>query len=369
MARVTTTGSSKKKPAVLGKRLVPRDPGAVVPAWARAIGVTRVARVTGLDRCGVEVACAIRPAGQLLQVSNGKGRTFEDAKVSALSEALELWVSENVDPQRIHWLAEEPSAEFWPSELIAGFEGVGRDRSVVQPWAKAERLDQRGHVFVPASHVWCPPTGGVSVGLRTTAFTANGIGAHLNPSRARWHGLLEILEREALCRTIPDGWTPDLLSSQALRFEHGLLPALEGQGMRIHCIDATPPGWPIPVVAVLIADTDTRAPPLAAGYACRATGAEAAQAAFFEACQSRLTEIHGAREDVEHEQVEVPAWVLARQIPGRRISELPVWRGSLRALLKAMGVAAAAVDLSPAGFPLSVARVFVPGSRVSELLL
>src|SRR5271155_3796337 len=100
-------------PTGLGHRLIPRDRSADVPAWARAIGVTRVARVTGLDRCGVEVACAIRPAGQVLQVSNGKGTTFRDAKAAALSEALELWSCENVDAAQLHWLSEGSSTEFW----------------------------------------------------------------------------------------------------------------------------------------------------------------------------------------------------------------------------------------------------------------
>jgi len=43
---------------------------------ARRLGVTRTARITGLDRLGIEVACAVRPLGHILQVSNGKGGTF-----------------------------------------------------------------------------------------------------------------------------------------------------------------------------------------------------------------------------------------------------------------------------------------------------
>jgi hypothetical protein len=34
-----------------------------------------------------------------------------------------------------------------------------------------------------------------------------------------------------------------------------------------------------------------------------------------------------------------------------------------------MGLAAAAVDLTPRGAPVHVTRVFVPGFRMSELLL
>lgn len=352
----------------LGAHLLARDGGAEVPAWARAIGVTRVARVTGLDRCGVEVACAIRPAGQLLQVSNGKGRTFAQAKASALSEALELFALENPDPARLGWRVEEPGPAYWPGELLTG-EGPRRSRAVAQPWADAERLDTRGRVQIPASLVWCPGEGGAPVGLRTAAFTANGVGANVRRGPARWHALLELCEREALTRTFARGWTPRHLRERGLSFAHPLVPALEAQGMRVHLVDATPDGWPVPVVAAAIVDPGTGAPPLAAGYACRLSGTAAAEAALFEACQSRLTEIHGAREDVEQAPLEVPAWLRRGRTSPRAAEGLPRFSGSIAMLLKALGVAAAAVDVTPPGCPLSVQRVFVPGFRISGLLV
>lgn len=208
----------------LGTRLLPVDPSTKLPAWARTIGVTRVARVTGLDRCGVEVACAIRPTGQVLQVSNGKGRTFADAKVAALSEALELWSCEQVVPEHLR---------------------LRKQGNAIVPFAKAERLDRRGEVFIPAASVWCP-AGPISVGLRNVPWTANGIGAHPDAEQARWHGLLELFEREALCQLFPDGWTPGLLSKRGVRFEHDIAEPLRERGLRVHCVDATPLGWPIP---------------------------------------------------------------------------------------------------------------------------
>src|SRR5438552_11840201 len=67
----------------------------------RSLGVTRVARVTGLDRLGVEVACAVRPGGHVLQISNGKGLTWAQARASALSEAAELWAAERVPEEEL----------------------------------------------------------------------------------------------------------------------------------------------------------------------------------------------------------------------------------------------------------------------------
>src|SRR5918911_2449947 len=67
-------------------------------ALAAALGVTRVARVTGLDRTGVEVACAVRPGGHVLQVTNGKGETSAAAARGALLESAELAAAERVAP-------------------------------------------------------------------------------------------------------------------------------------------------------------------------------------------------------------------------------------------------------------------------------
>jgi ribosomal protein S12 methylthiotransferase accessory factor len=65
-------------------------------AVAARIGVTRLGRITGLDRAGIEVACAVRPRGHVLQVSNGKGETFAAARRGALMEAAELAFAEEV---------------------------------------------------------------------------------------------------------------------------------------------------------------------------------------------------------------------------------------------------------------------------------
>ncbi|MFM2153669.1 MAG: hypothetical protein RL199_2104, partial [Pseudomonadota bacterium] len=93
------------------------------------------------------------------------------------------------------------------------------------------------------------------------------------------------------------------------------------------------------------------------------------EAALFEACQSRLTDIHGAREDVSPGETEVPDWLAHRGRPRRTVDALPVWRGGMRSLLRSMGLAAASVDMAPPGSPLAVERVFVPGYRISELVL
>src|SRR3954468_8685473 len=78
-----------------------------------ALGVTRVARVTGPDRAGVEVACAVRPGGHVLQISNGKGESWEEARASALSGAAELWAAERPPSQLLFASARELGERAW----------------------------------------------------------------------------------------------------------------------------------------------------------------------------------------------------------------------------------------------------------------
>src|ERR1700712_2656075 len=59
-----------------------------------ALGITRLARQTGLDRIGVPCFSAIRPAGLTLSVSQGKGHDDDAAMASALMEAAEYAIAE-----------------------------------------------------------------------------------------------------------------------------------------------------------------------------------------------------------------------------------------------------------------------------------
>src|SRR3954464_7521247 len=74
------------------------------PAMRRA-GITRIADLTGLDDLGIPVAAAIRPLGKSLATQQGKGLTFEAARVSALMESLETWTAEELCIPRVRGAA------------------------------------------------------------------------------------------------------------------------------------------------------------------------------------------------------------------------------------------------------------------------
>src|SRR4051794_16365500 len=57
----------------------------------RALGITRVADITGLDTLGIPVCQAIRPNSRALSVSQGKGLSHAGARASAVMESVEMY--------------------------------------------------------------------------------------------------------------------------------------------------------------------------------------------------------------------------------------------------------------------------------------
>jgi ribosomal protein S12 methylthiotransferase accessory factor len=298
----------------------PSSTAAALRRLQQLIGVTRVADVTSLDRAGVRVCCAIRPAGHILQVSNGKG---VHAEPSALSEAAELWAAEQPEPER--WTFRDGIA-----------------------WVRAERLDAAGELWVPAQSVWCLPAGSPSMGPQRERWTSNGLAAHSKLERALLHGLLEVIERHAL----PDGWTGR---------EPGVAAPFDVPGFTVRAYDLTPPRCPVPVAGALVESEGV----LTAGYAARLDADDAVRAACEEAFQSRLTDVQGAREDVAHRAQEIPPW-LSRRPAQHRMKDSRCT--NLRSLAKALKRPVAYVELVPGLLPLRVVKVVVPGFEVSELL-
>ncbi len=411
-------------------------PDPATAALARAISVTRIARVTGLDRSGVEVAAAIRPGGHVLQVSNGKGDTFAEAARGAVAEAAELWA------------AERPVVHAWGSArevaLATGarVEPLGApDDPARRPWTAGRDLATGAPVLVPAAAVFCAPAGSPLLGGAPAPWTSNGMGAHPDRALALLHALLEAVERDRLARALPEGFTerevrarlvdPATLARAAPRTA-ARVRDLEARGFRVHLLDlgddgaagplspalspaprgrggdaaalasrergrdladrlpSPPPGErgrergrsrsvPLPTAAALLVDSAHSPVPLTAGYACRLAPDDALDAALLEAAQSRLTEIHGAREDVlhgdRHGAAALAAWCAAAR-PARDAGAMPSARArthpaAVRAVLRRLDAAgfrrAIGVELSaPAGH--HVVRAIVPGLLLSELL-
>jgi ribosomal protein S12 methylthiotransferase accessory factor len=79
------------------RTVAPEETVARLKPLLPALGITRVANVTGLDRIGVPVVMVCRPNSRSIAVSQGKGLTLAAAKASGLMEATETFHAERID--------------------------------------------------------------------------------------------------------------------------------------------------------------------------------------------------------------------------------------------------------------------------------
>ncbi len=371
-------------------------------ALLRALGVTRIARVTGLDRSGVEVACAVRPLGHVLQVCNGKGETFEQAAVGALLEAAELWGAERVDSAQLAFGSKEEVAAGFPGQVWGAEElgGAGPHARRLLPsahlrcaWRRGVELFTGSPVLVPARAVHCPPPGALPLGPAVVTWSSNGSGAYPERSAALLHALLEAAERDQLARALPEGFTPEqveqaMLSPSSVRRAaprtSRWVQALEARGFDVFLFDLSAPGaLGLPVAGALLVERAGGPVGLTAGYACALGRDRALLAALLEAAQSRLTDIHGAREDVQASDAKADEALIGacRRVKARRSAQampelLAAGAGgaatSVKRVLGRLRAAgyrrAAAFDLAPPQLPLCVVKVVAPGMEVSPLL-
>ncbi|MGQ0506731.1 MAG: YcaO-like family protein [Myxococcaceae bacterium] len=341
-----------------------------IDTLASRVGVSRVARVTGLDRSGVEVACAVRPRGHVLQVCNGKGKDRESARRSAVMEAAELYCAETIDPSTLWW----GTLSGWRKQGVAawGLHELGSAGELIDArfvdarcaWREGENLHTGAPVLIPSVAVHCPPPGTLLLGPAAVRWTSNGMGAHPDRARAVEHALLETIERHSLAKTLANGWGPKVMRARRLAMSS---KEVLGEDPNVYVFDVSSE-LAVPVAAAIVLDVDGPVP-LTAGYSAGLTWEDAIDGAVLEAVQSRLTDVHGAREDISRMPAPhvraLTGWL--HGLPEGR--SRPLCRHVSKPLLKHLrGARACAVELGPSDLGVSVVKVIVPSFAVSGLL-
>ena len=365
--RFTAGTHRRETPATTLRRLAPR---------LAEFGVTRVARLTGFDRTGVEVYAAVRPDARGLSVANGKGVDARAARLSAVMEAVE------------RWHAERPllPLHFGEAGDLAGVaaavdpDTLPRRRPVAPgplTWAMATDLASGRPTLVPFDLVhtcWL-------AALPDPPFLASthGLASGTHPVEAALHGLCELVEADAvaLFERLPvearaaRRIDPGTVDAPAVA---GLLDRLGNRGFAAVLWDAT---TDVGLATVLCALTDTAAPrsPPGFGSGCHPDREVAALRAITEAAQTRAIAIAGARDDLGPDLYATDVGLRFRRAieaaegPPRAWAALPTaaradLRADLRAAVAAVMAAGCgpvlAVDLSR-GPRLSVLRLVVPG--------
>ncbi len=182
-------------------RLVPpRETLARVRPFLLAMGITRVAVVTGLDTIGIPVVMAIRPNSRSLAVAQGKGWDLDAAKASAVMESVESYHAEHVRlPLRLASGREMQASgqNIVDASLLPPAVGGRYHPDLPLLWAEGQDWLQHENVWVPFQLVHTAYTTGMTFDLKTFAASSNGLASGNHVLEAVSHGICEVVERDA----------------------------------------------------------------------------------------------------------------------------------------------------------------------------
>jgi ribosomal protein S12 methylthiotransferase accessory factor len=369
-------------------RLVdPAETVARVRRLAPAMGITRVANVTGLDTLGIPVVMVTRPNSRSLAVTQGKGLTLDAAKASGLMESVESYHAERIiSPLK---LASYDELRFshrvvdvtrLPQLADSAFHG---ERRLL--WIEGHDLVSDQPVWVPHEMVHTDYTLPPPSGSGCFPQTSNGLASGNHLLEAVSHAITELVERDAsaLCalggtQAMQRRLDLDTVDDAGCR---SVLEAYERAGIDV-CVWDTTTDVHLPAFECLIVPPATgglRDLYATSGHGCHPRREVALLRALTEAAQSRLTLISGARDDNprgDYERFRDPdeLAVYREQVtsttPTIDLADVPTFDGETFAddvtweveQLTAVGIdEIVVVDLTKPEFGLPVVRVVIPG--------
>jgi YcaO-like protein with predicted kinase domain len=286
-----------------------------------AYGITRLARLTDLDRLGIPVWNAVAPNARSIVINQGKGVTDIDAQVSAAMEALERAVAGNppIDKRVTSWTALIDAGG--RAERLHSLTGIGQDD--IHPdelieWVAGVDLMRGGTTYVPFAAIRLDRT-------KDERFwqSSDGLASGNTLDEATLHGLLERIERDAYALwQVQSRLGRDASCIAAASFADPVVADLESRiaaaGLKLALFDMTS-DIGIPCYSALLGPSDIRTmrqpryPDVTHGSGAHPNPVRAAIRAITEAAQSRLTFISGARDDIHPSRFAQPLPVETRQ--------------------------------------------------------
>ncbi len=275
-----------------------------VPPWktlervgplADRIGLEELEDITDLDRLKIPVFSCIRSSTVegAACVHNGKGASKEQAKTSAIMEALERYSGEMRDPQV------EPD---FVQQMMSSQNCVD-PRTLILPemtafhlmhhrigWVKGYELFEEEEIWVPANAVFHPYN---SSHLRLFRSNSNGLASGNTIEEAVLHGLCELIERDAWSISeFRGGVNGKLVDETDNKIISDLIERFKSNGVEIHMSDITS-DIGIPTVAAAGDDTVSKDPAmLTIGVGTHLNPEIAAIRALTEVAQSRATHLY-----------------------------------------------------------------------------
>jgi len=350
-----------------------------------AMGLTRLAPVTGLDRLGIPVAAAFRPNAPSVSVNHGKGLTLTAAKASALGEALELWHAESPD---LPVIEASPADLRRRSRVAPIYELPQRAGSTIDEdrplhWVTGRGLWDGAPVMVPLASVCMDLAKPAYPGSDQFAASSSGLGTGLSRDAALLHALCEVVERDAHAVWLLRGnslasVTPVSPAAAPGPLSRAVMERIDDAGLAVGLADITS-DIRIPCILTVLMDKGGRNPsetPFALGTACHPHPETALIKALTEAAQMRLLQITALRDDLtaaDYRESNSRIWHLASSalqedtdtfmLPEGETT--PDTRSALQVAQKTLAQAWSAqpvlVDLSRDEIGVPVVKLLVPG--------
>ncbi len=386
-ANTTATTTRKAHHAGTHRTVAPEETLKRITPLLPAMGITRVANVTGLDRVGIPVVMVTRPNSRSVSVSQGKGTTLTAAKVSGIMEAIEGYHAERV----LLPLKFASFEELRYTHQVVNVYALPRvGCSTFTPhtpllWTEGRSLVTGQPVWVPFETVHLNYVSPMPTGSGCFIASSNGLSSGNTLEEAISHGISEVVERDAATlwhrmdadaraktrvdlATVLDGWCCDLIK----RFD--------AAGIDIGIWDITSDiGLPAILCRAVPRDGTVHGFRPAVGMGCHPAPEIALSRALTEAAQSRLTFISGARDDMPRSEYEhfLDAGVHKRwqsmlhdETPQRSFQDVGGLatesisadiRREVTRVMECGGEDVIVVDLTKTEFGIPVVRVIIPG--------
>jgi ribosomal protein S12 methylthiotransferase accessory factor len=289
--------------------------------------ITRTGDLTELDIIGIPVWFSVRPNSRNLSVSQGKGLTHAQARISAIMESIEGAVGEQT--REIIGEFGTFSALQARNRTLVDLKRINRclysqfDKERERAWVEGFSSTSGKAVHCPYELIGLDMRGGFPWDRKAFKMGSGGLAAGFSFEFAALRAVLELIERDAIVLVEamglhrmyarPIAWRPGVHEGLDDAVRRVLAAGLEPRFFEV------PSRFGLPVVAAAITRPVLQAEGagyrLSGGYGCHFSAGDAALAAILEAVQSRLTNIAGSRDDMSEAQYELGGHHLPRVTP------------------------------------------------------
>lgn len=270
----------------------------------REFGITRVANITGLDRVGIPVTLAIRPNSKSVAVSQGKGRSLDDAKASAIMEATEIWHAENIINDVLYGSEADLKSRHVIADTSRLPEMAGAEYDNTQPnlWIEGTDIVSGKMKLVPFEMVHLNYTRPTQPMHGVFHASSNGLASGNHRLEAICHAITELIERDAMTLwhfLKPEQQARTRISPESIDADDcvELLQKFHDAELEVGIWDVTSDS-DIPSIMVVVRESCAKNGHIGLGAGCHLDRSIALRRALTEAAQTRLNYISGARDDL-----------------------------------------------------------------------